>query len=1024
MKKFWGVVCVLAALSVMTLTPSQARAQAQATTGVIEGLVTDPSGAAIPNAEVKLSHKETGYERAQTSDSSGFYRAILLPLGHYTILVRASGFADLIRENIELTVGQTLTVNISMKLKGVTATVTVSEETPVVETARTEQSALVDHRSVENLPINGRNFIDFIKLTPNIAIVQGPDGAEININGQRGIYNNVMIDGADANNPFFGEQRGGQRPKYIVSLEAVKEFQVVAEGASAEFGRSAGGFVNMVTKSGTNEIHGSGFYFFRGGGLISDNFDGTRDRDFRQHQYGGSLGGPIVKDKAFFFFSYDQNTEHRFKDRTPLNSNPSIGGAPLSAADCAAITVPGVPCGGTVTAGTTLLAFLNKKFADTADSNASGVPPDLRQSNNARVLLAKGDWRVTPNNLFTARYTYSRSEQLNGTFDVQSWFTSANGLEQDRSHSIVLQLTSVITATLLNEARFQYAREPRPRPYPYEKSVTGVTNPFGALPDTAVGNFTSTGDNSFRWGQPFFLPIPFATDSRFQAQDNFAIVHGRHSIKFGFDYNRTNMTQIFIGFANGRYIFFSPRGFIDYVQNGPSSNGGLLFYLQRVPLGGRTIEQSGTQSIPVHEPAVFIQDKWQLLSSLSLNYGLRWEAQFEPDPLTAPSGTPFGPFLSDPRFPTKTGNIPSEKKGFQPRAGLAWDPTRDGKTAIRITGGLFYARLPSLILAQPRISNGVINTNLFVEPGLTTNLSALPVYGTLSTSLAVAPAFGDLYVFNDNYRNPRSWQWSVSAEREVVKNLSIGLAFNYANSVHLTRFINRNYPARTGTGADGRPLYTGGATPFALGNLFTIESSARSLYRAMTISVHKKFTNRWQLQANYVLSWDYSDDDNERDPFTFRYADANNLLPEYSLSDRDERHRFNIFSTFDLPGHVMFSAILQGHSAQPTQGSDLLPNDANGDGAFTDRIFVNGRDVGRNRHRKNNEFFTFDFRVSRPFRWADRYAIEPIFEVFNVTNNHNIIQSAGTNLFVNFDGTIRSGLGDPRQAQVGVRFTF
>ena len=1026
MKKLSGVVCaVLACLAMLGLQPATANAQSQATTGVIEGTVTDPSGGAIAGAEVRVTNKDTGFERSRNSDSSGFYRFILLPLGRYTVAVKMTGFAELLRENVELTVGQTNTVNVTMKVGAVTERVTVTDEPPVVETARTEESTLIDNRSVENLPINGRNFIDFIRLASTVGIVQGPDGAEISINGQRGIYNNVMIDGADANNPFFGEQRGGQRPKYIVSLEAVKEFQVINEGGSAEFGRSAGGFVNMVTKSGTNETHGSLFYFFRGGGLISENFDGTKDRDFRQHQFGGSIGGPIIKDKAFFFFSYDQNEENRFKPRAQLTS-PAIGGAPLSPTFCTTITTPGVACGGSVSAASTVLSFLNLRFGDTVDSNASGVPPDLKQTNDAKVLLAKGDFRITPNNLLTTRYTFSDSSQLNGTFDVVSWFTSANGLEEDRSHSFVAQLTSSITTTLLNEFRFQYSKEPRPRAYPYEDSVSGagITNPFGALPDTAIGGVPS----ALRFGMPFFLPIPFATDDRYQVQDNFSIVRGRHNIKFGFDYNKTNMTQVFIGFANGRFIFATPEAFINYVQQcitppcPAAATGGVLLYLQRVPLGGRTIEESGRQSLPVHEVAFFGQDKWQVLSNLSLSFGLRWESQFEPGPLTPPSQTPLAPFFSDPRFPTRTGQIPDETEAWQPRVGLAWDITRDGKTVIRASAGIYYARLASLILAQPRISNGVINTNLFGAGFF--NAGALPRYGTLSTALAVNPAFGDLYVFADDYRNPRSWQWSVGAERELVKDFSVGIAFNYANSVHLTRFINRNYPNRIGTAPDGRPLYSQFGTPFALGRLFSVESTSRSLYRAVTFTANKRFSKRWQLQANYVVSWDKSDDDNERDPFFLRYADANNLLPEYSFSDRDQRHRFNLFSTFELPWKFLFSTIFQARSAQPTTGSDQLPNDANGDGEFTDRIFVNGRDVGRNRQRKNNEFFTWDIRVSRPIAITERFRIEPIFEVFNLTNRGNIIQSSGTNLLFNFDGTIRSGLGDPRQAQLGVRFTF
>ncbi|HVG17778.1 MAG TPA: carboxypeptidase regulatory-like domain-containing protein, partial [Blastocatellia bacterium] len=298
---------------------TDARAQSQATTGVIEGIVYDQNGAIIVDASVKAKQKETGLERVARTDDNGRSRAVLLPLGTYTIEVEKQGFAKLIQDNIELTVGQTINLPITLKTSGAAEVVTITGDAPVVETTRSEQSTLVDKRSVENLPINGRDFVGFVKLAPTVSIVQGPDGAEITINGQKGIQNNISVDGADANNPFFGEQRGGQRPKYIISLEAVKEFQVVTDGASAEFGRAVGGFINMVTKSGTNRNQGTAFYFGRYGGLLGENSDGTKDEDFSQHQFGGSFGGPISRDKAFFFFSYDQNEEQREKSKAAFD---------------------------------------------------------------------------------------------------------------------------------------------------------------------------------------------------------------------------------------------------------------------------------------------------------------------------------------------------------------------------------------------------------------------------------------------------------------------------------------------------------------------------------------------------------------------------------------------------------------------------------------------------------------------------------------------------------------------------------
>jgi hypothetical protein len=285
--------------------------QSQSTTGLIQGTVVDQNGAIVSGASVNVKNVNTGVERTVSSNTDGFFTAPLLPLGTYRVTTTASGFTNSILENVEVTIGNTLALTISLKVGGAAETVDVSADAEVVDTARTELSTQINQRSVENLPINRRDFSRFALLTPGVSIVQGPDGDEISINGQKGIQNNVSIDGADANNPFFGEQRGGQRPAFTISLESVKEFQVVPVGASAEFGRSSGGFINAVTKSGTNRFSGAAFLFFRNQSLSSQNPDavdaGLPTEDFRNYQFGGNVGGPIKKDKAFFFVAYERN---------------------------------------------------------------------------------------------------------------------------------------------------------------------------------------------------------------------------------------------------------------------------------------------------------------------------------------------------------------------------------------------------------------------------------------------------------------------------------------------------------------------------------------------------------------------------------------------------------------------------------------------------------------------------------------------------------------------------------------------
>ncbi len=939
--------------------------QSQSTTGLIQGTVVDPNGAVVSGASINIKNVETGFERTVSSNSDGFFSAPLLPLGRYRVTATASGFTTSTFENIQVTIGQTYSMTVDMRVGGTAATVDVSAESENIETARTELSTQINDRAVQNLPINRRDFSRFALLTPGVSVVQGPDGDEISINGQKGIQNNVSIDGADSNNPFFGEQRGGQRPAFTISLESVKEFQVVPVGASAEFGRSSGGFVNAVTKSGTNQFSGAAFVFFRNQSLSGQNPDAVAanlpTEDFRNYQFGGNVGGPIKKDKAFFFFAYERNDGQSSKPNQ-IDSR--------------------------------LVNIFATRF---------GSPNEQRvidRTNVADVLLGKVDVQINKNNLLTLRHNYSRAEQVNGTFDVPTWGYSANGRETDNSNSFIGQLVTNFSANLLNEFRFQWAKEERPRFYDGPD-----------LPDTTIGTFD--GSISYRFGRPFFLPVP-SDDVRFQFTDNFTVIRGNHTIKFGIDFNRTRVSQTFIGFARGRYIFADVtidgaiNGFINYI-NGVNANA-LALYLQFAPIGNRTVEQAGTQAFSVYEPGVYVQDNWQARRNLTFSFGFRWEGQLQPDPINAPNATRYGQFLSDPRFPS-TGAIPDFTDGYSPRVAMSWSPGKDGKTAIRLGAGIYYARIPGLVLAGPRNTDGVIAGNIFFanflcQPPPTLapqSLNGCPAYPGIVPTSGFNPFNPGIAVFERNFKNPRTLQYSASIEREIYKNTSFLVAYNMAKSTRLTRFVNRN---------DGR-LYNGvaifeRANGSGVGEIRSTESSARSMYHGMTFTFNKRFADRWQFQANYLLSFDKSDDDNERDPFTFRYADPRNLTPEYNWSDRDQRHRFNAFATFLLPYEINISPIVQYRSAQPTSVTNR--------GTFPNI-------VKRNTIRLDNAFFTFDIRASKAFKFGERMSLEAIFEAFNLFNNRNQ-RSLPRPLTFNFDGTVSAGYGEPRQAQLGLRFKF
>ena len=954
--------------------------QSQANTGAIEGIVTDQTDRAIPNAEVTITNEGTNFTRTLQTDGEGRFRGLLLPLGTYRITVKASSFGTQVRSGLDLKVGQTITLPVTLSVSAVEQQISVTGEAPILETGTVEDSTYLDQRSVSELPNNGRNFLSLVPLTPGVSIVQGPDGDEISINGQKGINNNVSIDGADNNNPFFGEQRGGQRPAFTISLDAIKEFQVVSDSAPAEFGRSSGGFINVVTKSGTNVTHGSAHEYQKWTGLTSRLSDGTRLSAFSQEQFGGTVGGAIKKDKIFYFGAYDQQFFTQTKQNNPNRMDP------------------------------VLVNFLATKFND---PNENGP---ITRKNNANAALGKVDWIVNPSNQFTARYNFARAYQPNGTFDVEQWGRSANAIERDFSNTISAQLNTIFTATTLNEFRFQWSREDRPRDYTGPQ-IPGQSRPF---PDTGVGFV-----GQYRFGEPFFIPVK-DHDTRFQVNDNMSLIRGAHNIKFGAEVNRTSTTQVFVGFANGRYIFDSVQGFMNYVNigptfvecsNGTTNNAGtcpagttivgpLELFLQFAGVNGKTAAEAGNQTLPQLEPALFIQDRWQIRHNLTLSYGLRWDAQIEPDPITPPSQVFFAPFIGKPGFPS-TGKIPSSWKQFQPRLGIVWDPANNGKTLVRLGGGIFYARTPGLDFASTRSTNGSVGQSIYRDSSFNGFGLTPPAYTQLiANASSLPPDHPQVYVTDKNFVNPRTYQWSLTIEEALTPTLKVFTGFNYAKGVHEARFVDRNDPVfgspwSTGLGADGKN---------GIGQLTTLESSAKSLFRALTVGMQKQFSHHFQFQMNYQLSEDLADDDNERDPFSYRYAVANNFKPDYGFSDRDERHRFNAFGLWDAPWGIEFAPLISFHSPQP-----ISP---------LNRILPNGYIIRRNSLWKDNTFFAVDFRVDKNFKLTERFRLQAIVDVFNVTNRSNPKHPETTSLLFNFDGTVQSGLGDPRQAQLGLRLLF
>ncbi len=1010
-----ALAALVLAAGILAVHAPQLAAQAGTTTGVIRGTVRDPLGDPVAGVVIVVQHRETELQTTVETSASGTFVRALLPPGTYDLTVAAAtaGFGTERIEGATLRVGEMLDLAVGLRVVTAETVTVVSELPPTLDTADVTSSQRVLEDVVDGLPSDGRNFMSLTLLTPGASISQGPDGDELNISGQRGIFNNFIVDGADFNNPFFGEQRGGQRPAYTFNQDAIEEVVVVNQGATAEFGRSAGGFVNVITKSGTNELAGSAHYFgqwdeiaapypaARGGGRP----------DFHRNQAGATLGGPLVRDRAFFFLAYDQQAAAETKQATRHVRGP----ANLQR----------------------LERFLQARWPGLFDDEFGPI----RRTDDARSLLAKLDLNLDGRHQASLKYNYTWAEQVNGTFDVDSWGASANGIEGGRSHAINGSLRSLLTNALSNEVRVQAAREDRPRWY-RGPLLPGALLPgppqFAALGGRPFPDITMDFADGFRLGLPFFLPIDPSFDTRLQVVDNVSFATGNHLVKAGVEYNRTRAEQQFIGLANSRYIFDSVGGFIGFVTHGdryvtcsdgsagafgacpPGSavTGPVLLYLQSATVPGVPPEQLGRQQFLTHELGVFVQDTWHPHERVTLDLGLRWDGAWHPNVFIEPDETFFAPYLGDPRFPSD-GRIPDDLDNLQPRLGLAWDLAGNGRTVLRANAGSYVARIPMLVFAQHRTTNGAFQQILF-RSSAASALGPVPAIDEQIDTSAAPPFLPDIQVADRNLELPRTWSLSTGIDRDLGRGIAASLDYIHARTDNLFRFVNRNDAVLGAPFGLGTHPHAGG-----INALTVTESSARSRYHALTAGLRGRGGvggRPLTFEAHYTLAFDRSDDDNERDPFTLRYAHAGNLAPEYGWSDRDRRHQASGYVLATLPAAVQLSNVVRYVSASPA--SEQCANRGARAAQPADRICADGSILARNTLRRENAFFTWDLRLSRRFALGGGTVIEPIFEVFNLTNTDNFVDPAVGSLLFNFDGTLRSGLGDTRRAQVGLSVRF
>ncbi len=989
--------------------PSAVRAQSRATTADLVGVVTDSSQAVLPGVTVTATNADTNLTRSATTDDAGRFALPALPPGVYNLRAELGGFAAQTREQLTLHLGDSLIIDFVMPVAGQSERVTVTGDAPVVDTQRTAVATVVTQRQIEDLPINGRNFISFSVITPGVSTDQTPQqGASatsgLTFAGQRARSNNITVDGLDNNDSIIGSVRA------VFSQEAVREFQVLTNSYSAEFGKATGGVVNIVTKSGTNMTSGNAFLFFRDESLNAKNHfekfrpDGEAiDRDkapYSQKQFGGTLGGPIVKNRTFYFASFER-LDVRASNFVTID-------------DTAQVLVP-TPAG-SVPVGTAAQILQRSGFPlETGD-----VPYDLWSN----AFMGKVDHQFTPNQSLTLRYTYGDGLNENiEPFGGQVARSRAAALDS-KDHMFTASQTSVLSSRWVNELRFQFARRDQ-----LVRSLDPTCDGECDREDEGGPTVELIGVASV--GRQRFTPQPRLND-RYQILDTISFYTGRHQLKAGFDFNYIDhKVQSLPLHFGGRYIF-SP------FTAAQSQALGLppipLSSIQAFALGipARYVQGYGDASVlyGYKDLSLFVQDDWRVTDRLTVKAGLRYQNQYWPDFTYTVSGYP-------------TYGIPKDNNNVAPRLAAAWDPKGDQRTSIHGAYGLFFDNHITSVVGIARGINGDDKVRTLVV-GPPTSVTAWRLPGRKLPQPAAA--FPSLEISIDpGMETPYAHHASAGIDRQLPGEMSLSANFVYVRGSKQLGTIDYN-PTVAALGPNRRPEDINGI-PLTSAPILQYTSFGETWYRGLTVAVTKRFTDRYQFLASYTLS---KAEDNSTDYQTAFIAQDNGRgrdpndptgLPigfdpdsERGLSTQDQRHRFVLSGLYVLPGAVQVSSIITLGSGRPFNilaGVDLN-QDGDGGSFPADRARTNPLDQASSVARNVGEMptqATVDLRVSRRFN-VSRIKIDGLFEVFNLFNRTNYIDVNnifGTGVFPSNPapgyGQFTQA-GSPLQVQLAAKVSF